>query len=176
MFYDYYKLLNIDLSTNSEEIKEAYNKKLQFITKSYDKSSDDYLNLFNLLTQAYHTLTDVNVRTEYDNYYKAQISPKTNYFISNLKPQIHYFKIDNHQVEVGETVKIYWHTSNCDQVILLPIGPVKTQGELIFNINSSEDRFSEFSLLAENTVNGHQETKELKLSPRLNDNANKSSD
>jgi hypothetical protein len=169
MFYDYYKLLNIEYSASTDEIKVAYDKKIQFINKSYDIFSADYQNMIVLLSQAYHTLIDENARLEYDSNYNKQISPKTNYFVSNLKPQIHYLKVDKQQVEVGDIVKISWHTVNCDQVILLPFGPVKAQGELNFNVKTPEDRFLKFSLLAENTVNGQQEKKEITLRLKINE-------
>lgn len=58
-------------------------------------------------------------------------------------------------------VTVSWKTINCDQVILLPYGPVDYEGELIIEIKQTNSLLNSFELLAENTVSGIKQKRSI---------------
>jgi hypothetical protein len=76
---------------------------------------------------------------------------------SDYIPFIDYFIVDPIEANIGDTVTIKWKTTNCDQVILLPFGPVEYEGERSIVIHTSDDLLIEIVLLVENTLNSLNE-------------------
>lgn len=91
---------------------------------------------------------------EYSAIPNPSIKPKLR---SDYIPFIDYFIVDPIEANIGDAVTIKWKTTNCDQVILLPFGPVEYEGERSIVINSSDDLLIEIVLLVENTLNSLNE-------------------
>jgi len=72
---DYYKILNVTIDSNDEEIKKAYKKAVLKYHPDVNKEKDSDKK-FNLVQEAYTVLSDENKRRNYD---KLRSSAKSNY-------------------------------------------------------------------------------------------------
>lgn len=88
---------------------------------------------------------------------------KTNFISSDKIPEINYFKTDKQIAQLNDTITISWKTTNADQVILLPFGPVDYEGVKVFEVKTNADALIDIKLLAENTVNGLKCSKAISL-------------
>lgn len=66
-----------------------------------------------------------------------------------------------YQVELNDEVTISWKTTNCDQIILLPFGPVSSEGKFLLQIKKPEDLPILIELKGENTVSGAKTSRTL---------------
>ena len=161
MFYNHYSILNIPVDSNQETIKKSFDDKVYYMNQNHSKISHYYeMNLYRL-KNAYAILMDENRRKLFDQdlaEYLNNPNPSTKLKLkSDYIPFIDYFIVDPIDAKVGDTVTIKWKTTNCDQVILLPFGPVEYEGERSMVINSSDDLLIEIVLLVENTLNSLNE-------------------
>ena len=161
MFYNYYSILNVPKDSNQENIKKSFDDKVYYMNQNHPKISQFYeINLFRL-TKAYNVLMNEHSRMLFDQELEAYLSnpiPSTkSKSRSDYIPFIDFFIVDPNEANVGDTVTIKWKTTNCDQVILLPFGPVEYEGERSMAINSSDDLLIEVVFLVENTSNGLNE-------------------
>lgn len=72
---DYYKILDVNIDSNDEEIKKAYKKAVLKYHPDVNKEKDSDKK-FNLVQEAYTVLSDENKRRNYD---KLRSSAKSNY-------------------------------------------------------------------------------------------------
>ena len=161
MFYNHYTILNIPEDSDQETIKKSFDDKIYYMNQNHSKIKGYYdINLFRL-TKAFDVLRNEQRRnlfdqelTEYLANPNPSIKPKLR---SDYIPFIDYFIVDPIEANIGDTITIKWKTTNCDQVIILPFGPVEYEGERSIVINSSDDLLIEVVLLVENTSNGLNE-------------------
>ena len=161
MFYNHYSILNIPVDSNEETIKKSFDDKVYYMNQNHSKISHYYeMNLYRL-KNAYAILMDENRRKLFDQdlaEYLNNPNPSTKLKLrSDYIPFIDYFIVNPNEANIGDTVTIKWKTTNCDQVILLPFGPVEYEGERSMVINSSDDLLIEIVLLVENTINSLNE-------------------
>jgi DnaJ-class molecular chaperone len=64
MIKDYYKILGIERTTSTEEIKRAYRKLVKQFHPDFNKDPEA-LKLFHLITEAYRVLGNLNNRLDY---------------------------------------------------------------------------------------------------------------
>ena len=166
MIEDYYKLLGIHPGSSMKMVQEALNYKLQILKSEAHHNSESAIAEIRILNKIYDTLMNPDNRLIYDQLLLNSVAAKTNFISSSKTPEINYFKVDKKTVQLNDNITISWKTTNADQVILLPFGPVDYEGEKIIEIESKEDIISEIKLLAENTVNGLKCSKVI----LLNDN------
>ena len=62
---DYYKILEITPNSTAKEIKQAYRKKAKELHPDNDPTTDSN-PLFNELVEAYETISDPNLKRQYD--------------------------------------------------------------------------------------------------------------
>ncbi len=161
MFYNHYSILNIPVDSDQETIKKSFDDKIYYMNQNHSKIKGYYdINLFRL-TNAFDVLRNEQRRNLFDQElaeYTANPNPATKLkFRSDYIPFIDLFVVDPIEANIGDVVTIKWKTTNCDQVILLPFGPVEYEGEGSIVINSSDDLLIEVVLLVENTSNGLNE-------------------
>lgn len=161
MFYNHYSILNIPVDSDQETIKKSFDDKIYYMNQNHSKIKGYYdINLFRL-TNAFDVLRNEQRRNLFDQElaeYTANPNPATKLkFRSDYIPFIDLFVVDPIEANIGDVVTIKWKTTNCDQVILLPFGPVEYEGERGIVINSSDDLLIEVVLLVENTSNGLNE-------------------
>ena len=161
MFYNHYSILNIPVDANQEIIKKSFDDKVYYMNQNHSKISHYYeMNLYRL-KNAYAILMDENRRKLFDQdlaEYLNNPNPSTKLKLrSDYIPFIDYFIVNPNEANIGDTVTVKWKTTNCDQVILLPFGPVEYKGERSMVINSSDDLLIEIVLLVENTLNSLNE-------------------
>ena len=161
MFYNHYSILNIPVDANQEIIKKSFDDKVYYMNQNHSKISHYYeMNLYRL-KNAYAILMDENRRKLFDQdlaEYLNNPNPSTKLKLrSDYIPFIDYFIVNPNEANIGDTVTIKWKTTNCDQVILLPFGPVEYEGERSMVINTSDDLLIEIVLLVENTINSLNE-------------------
>lgn len=161
MFYNHYTILNIPVDSDQETIKKSFDDKIYYMNQNHSKIKGYYdINLFRL-TNAFDVLMSEQGRNLFDQElaeYTANSNPSTKLKLkSDYIPFIDFFIVDPNEANIGDTVIIKWKTTNCDQVIMLPFGPVEYEGERSIVINSSDDLLIEVVLLVENTSNGLNE-------------------
>jgi hypothetical protein len=161
MFYNHYSILNIPVDSNQETIKKSFDDKVYYMNQNHSKISHYYeMNLYRL-KNAYAILMDENRRKLFDQdlaEYLNNTNPSTKLKLrSDYIPFIDYFIVNPNEANIGDTVTIKWKTTNCDQVILLPFGPVEYEGERSIVIITSDDLLIEIVLLVENTLNSLNE-------------------
>lgn len=161
MFYNHYTILNIPEDSDLETIKKSFDDKIYYMNQNHSKIKGYYdINLFRL-TNAFDVLRNEQRRNLFDQelaVYLANPNPSIKPKLrSDYIPFIDLFVVDPSEADIGETVNIKWKTTNCDQVILLPFGPVEYEGERSMVIKSSGDLLIEAILLVENTSNGLNE-------------------
>jgi len=161
MFYNHYSILNIPVDSNQETIKKSFDDKVYYMNQNHSKISHYYeMNLYRL-KNAYAILMDENRRKLFDQdlaEYLNNTNPSTKLKLrSDYIPFIDYFIVNPNEANIGDTVTIKWKTTNCDQVILLPFGPVEYEGERSIVIHTSDDLLIEIVLLVENTLNSLNE-------------------
>jgi curved DNA-binding protein CbpA len=161
MFYNHYSILNIPVDSNQETIKKSFDDKVYYMNQNHSKISHYYeMNLYRL-KNAYAILMDENRRKLFDQdlaEYLNNTNPSTKLKLrSDYIPFIDYFIVNPNEANIGDTVTIKWKTTNCDQVILLPFGPVEYEGERSKVIHTSDDLLIEIVLLVENTLNSLNE-------------------
>lgn len=154
MNIDYYKLLGIHPGSNEHVIKDAYSKNIEELFYSKDKNKEYYNEQLELLNTVFDTLMDQDKRVIYDQNWLERKSSKYNFISSEKKPSIDYFIADKTLVESGEIIVVKWKANDCDQLILLPYGPVYLKGEREILVENLEGEFYKLKLLAENTING----------------------
>ena len=154
MFIDYYKILGIHPGSNQKMIENAYKQKTEQLSPSEEQRQ---------LKEIFELLMDADKRAAYDQKWLMRKESRTNFISSDLKPKINYFEIDKHEVKKGDAVSIKWSTTNSDQVIILPLGPVVKSGEAILEIKDVLDNFFKLELIASNTINGLKDSKIINL-------------
>jgi hypothetical protein len=161
MFYNHYSILNIPVDSNQDTIKKSFDDKVYYMNQNHSKISHYYeMNLYRI-KNAYAILMDENRRKLFDQdlaEYLNNPNPSTKLKLkSDYIPFIDYFIVNPNEANIGDTVTIKWKTTNCDQVILLPFGPVEYEGERSIVIHTSDDLLIEIVLLVENTLNSLNE-------------------
>ena len=154
-------VLNHVIDLDQETIKKSFDDKIYYMNQNHSKIKGYYdINLFRL-TNAFDVLINEQRRNLFDQEladYSVNPNPSTkSKSRSDYIPFIDFFIVDPNEANIGDTVIIKWKTTNCDQVILLPFGPVEYEGERSKVINSSDDLLIEVVLLVENTSNGLNE-------------------
>lgn len=64
-FIDYYKILGVDKTASSEEIKEAYYRLAKLHHPDRNNNDEKSLAKFTLINEAYHTIGDLDNRLKY---------------------------------------------------------------------------------------------------------------
>lgn len=162
MFIDYYKFIGIHPGSNEQMIKDGYISKLEKLNLDTSRKSENE-ELFKVLEDAYSILMDVDKRVEYDQIWLSRTASKRNFISSNLTPTIEYLISSKYQVELNDEVTISWKTTNCDQIILLPFGPVSSEGKISLQIEKPEDLPILIELKGENTVSGAKTSRTLRF-------------
>ena len=161
MFYNHYSILNIPVDSDQETIKKSFDDKIYYMNQNHSKIKGYYdINLFRL-TNAFDVLRNEQRRNLFDQELAEYLVNPNPSIKTKLKsdyiPFVDLFFVDPIEANIGDVVTIKWKTTNCDQVILLPFGPVEYEGERSIVINSSDDLLIEIVLLVENTSNGLNE-------------------
>lgn len=127
---DYYYFLGIKDDASDEDIKTAYRK----LSMKYhpDKNDNDafFAQRFMEIQEAYETLSDPQMRRNYDhNIVSGRSSGR-----SSLPPTVKSFTSNKVHAVKGEEVIIKWNTLNADVVKIVPFGLEKAYGERTFRI------------------------------------------
>jgi curved DNA-binding protein CbpA len=127
---DYYYFLGIKDDASEEDIKSAYRK----LSMKYhpDKNDNDafFSRRFMEIQEAYETLSDSELRRNYDfNFVSGRSASR-----SSLPPAIKTFTSSKIHAIKGEEVIIKWNAINADVVKIVPFGLEKSYGERTFKI------------------------------------------
>jgi curved DNA-binding protein CbpA len=151
-----YAFLNIESTSTEAEIYLAYIEKSAYLEENIHVLPDEQEKQLALLQKVHDILLNPEQRKNYDEIYISR-QRKLNsmlYLVSDEKPIILHFDTNKRQYKIGDEVIVTWKTTGCDQVILLPFGPVLNLGQKTFAIKTEEDLNMQFELIATNTVNG----------------------
>lgn len=94
---DYYKILNIQVDANEEEIKKAY-KKLALKLHPDKNSAADAEDRFKEIKEAYEILSDKNKRDKYDRFGEEGLHADTN--IRHTAPQSSYTYVRRYDSDI----------------------------------------------------------------------------
>lgn len=73
---DYYKILNVDPKATQKAIKSAYRQMALKYHPDHNPGNKEALKQFNLVREAYDTLTDPNLKKQYDFEYSPSVEPE----------------------------------------------------------------------------------------------------
>lgn len=150
---NYYKILGVDRSASSEEIKKAYRKlSLKFHP---DKNNGDpfFENMFKQIQEAYEVLSDPNQRATFNRKYENRNTGQHSHTNSrtNLEPRIDSFRVSRITFFSGEEISFEWRTTNADIVEIIPFGRVNSSGFKTFRINNFHKQYMTVELRATNS-------------------------
>lgn len=164
MMKDYYYILGINESANSEQIKKAYRKlSLKFHPDKND-GDDFFADRFKEINEAYEILIDPVKRANYDGALKSRQSHASNK--NSFSPVIEVFVTDKIEFEYNEELKISWKVSNADLVIITPFGNVEPVGTKTYKFKTLKSKELIFELSATNTYIGKTVKSSLKVKNR----------
>lgn len=146
---DYYYLLGLNNNASLEEIKSSYRK----LSKKFHPDVNDgdlfFTERFKDIQEAYEVLSNLDRRRIYDLKYSSKSESSRNN--SNLNPEIRFFESNKKVIHIGDEITFRWETINADVVILEPLGPVNSAGEITYRITNSKVNKIPFKLVAINS-------------------------
>ena len=167
MATDYYKILGVEKSASTEDIKKAYRKlSLKFHP---DKNDGDpfFENMFKQINEAYDVLGDSAKRSAYD---RRQGGAEQTYsgsargqYQQSAGPVIEVFRTDKIHFNNGEIIHFDWRTSGADHVEIKPLGVVATSGTKAFRINNFNKEKLTVMLVATNSATNKSTTRTILL-------------
>ena len=147
---DFYYILGVTDSANTEEIKKAFRKLSLKFHPDINKGDEFFGERFKEIQKAYETLIDPVKRSAYDRSRRKSSFSQEN-MGQNFTPEIEYFKSNKHTFEFEEEITFSWKTINSDFVILKPFGQVNPIGQKTYKIKDFKNPKIDFELTAENT-------------------------
>lgn len=146
---DYYYLLGLKQTATLDEIKDSYRR----LSKKFHPDVNDgdafFAERFKDIQEAYELLSNTERRKIYDFKYLNKSESSSNN--SNFTPEIEFFTSDKSGIHIGDDITFKWKTINADVVVLEPLGPVKTIGEITYKIRNVKVNKIRFKLVAVNS-------------------------
>ncbi len=167
---DYYKILGVEKTASSEDIKKAYRKlSLKFHP---DRNGGDtfFENMFKQINEAYEVLGDAAKKNAYDrnqgNYKEPFQSNSNRSRQQNNDPAIEFFLSDKSYFYNGDTIHFQWKTSHADKIQIRPFGVVVFSGSKAFRLNNFKKEYLTVTLEATNLGLNKTVYKTIQLSNR----------
>lgn len=167
---DLYAFLNIEPNASESEISMAYSDRLSALEETKHVLPEEQDKQMVLIQKVKDVLLNNEERENYDLLYAAWQRKLRNitYFISDQKPAILHFDTNKRQFQIGDEITVAWKTTGCDQVILLPFGPVLNVGEKKILITTEQDVDMKLDLIAKNTINRLMQSASIHLKMERN--------